>query len=115
MAEESLPEVSLKEKNPVNIFNRFEPETNASPNSNAFSVRKALLTFHNYQLIRLTHMKFHANCVPLLVTLNLTSNSTPKLLTNPFLMSYHPTLRLIALSVGKTFLTLYLLMRKTVI
>ena len=25
------PEVSLKEKNPVNILNRFEPETNASP------------------------------------------------------------------------------------
>ena len=36
MAEESLPEVSLKEKNPVNIFNRFEPETNASPSATKF-------------------------------------------------------------------------------
>ena len=62
-------------------------------------------------------MKFHANSVSLLVTLNLTSNSTPKLLTNLFLRSYHPTLRLIELSMGKTLLTLlhYLLIRKTVI
>ena len=36
MSEESLPEVSLKEKNPVNIFIRFEPETNASPSATKF-------------------------------------------------------------------------------